>query len=547
MGKFLLFPMVEGKMSVTIAERSGDEWISGAYLSLLWRRKLVIVATLLVTITVVAAGSIFTTPIYSASAMVRLASVSRVSDDWSVYNMDYADRLMNTYAKMATSTPFLMDAAAKLGRAEAPQVDVQLQANTELMKISVEDPDPVLAAEIANVVAEMVTDLSRDQATQIRQTAQAVFLEQLTQLDAELTEAELAYAVRSAAIPESSESPSPEKRALELKRLAYDELLAQYERSRIQEVLQVRTLSLVSPATVPTAPVKPDIAVNVALGLIVGIAGGLALAFVLESFDTTLRTSEEIEQVTTCQILGEVPTLSNSSAGQGIRPMNDDPVNVEAFRRLRTNFIGLGAPSQLKTAIITSPEPGEGKSTIAANLAVAIAQSGQTIALVDADMRLPVLHELFELPNIGLSSVLQEEMDLEGALQLSAVPGLTIMTSGTFSPKSTELLASTKMERVIEQLRDRFDMVLFDTPALLAVADTSVLAAMVDGAVLIVGKGQTRRESAGTGYRQLEKTGVPWIGLVVNRTSLDTSHYRYYHKPRRIDARPNRGAKNGHQ
>ena len=497
-----------------------------AYLSLFWRRKQVIVMTIVVTITFVAVGLLLIEPTYSASATLRLASVSRASDDWAVLNMEYADRLMNTYAEIASSAPLLMSVAADLGLAESLQVDVQLQANTELMEVSAEHRDPVLAAEIANAVAKKVTDLSREQAAEIRQTAQSVFLDQLIQLDAELTQAELEYAVMSMAMPESGEIPSAARRAIELKRSAYDELLEQRERSRLQEALQVRTLTLLGPATAPTAPAKPDIALNAALGLIMGLAGGLALAFFVEVLDTTLYTSDEIKQATQSEILAEVPILSTRHDGK----LTDDSTNVEVFRHLRTNLIGLGSPLQFKTAIITSPEAGEGKSTIAANLAVAIAQSGQTIALVDADLRLPVLHKLFGLPNTGLSNVLQGEIDLDGALRTSAVPGLAILASGAFSPKSTELLASPKMAEVIEQLRERFTMVLFDTPALLAVADASVLASMVEGAVLIIGQGQTRRESAEAAYRQLEKTRVPWIGLVVNRTTSNTNHYRYFHK-----------------
>ena len=204
---------------------------------------------------------------------------------------------------------------------------------------------------------------------------------------------------------------------------------------------------------------------------------------------------------------------------------------VEAYRALRTNiqFASMEKPAQ--TLLVTSPNPIEGKSTTVANLAVVIAQSGLKTIAVDADLRRPVIHRKFNLPNAGLSMALFEEPNPSslGFLQETAVENLRVMTSGSTPPNPAELLASGRMKRLIQTLKSQSDIVLFDSPPSLVVTDAAILAAQVDGIVLVVDAGRTRRASLKRAVEALERTGTPILGVVINRLTARTGGYYYYY------------------
>jgi capsular exopolysaccharide synthesis family protein len=179
--------------------------------------------------------------------------------------------------------------------------------------------------------------------------------------------------------------------------------------------------------------------------------------------------------------------------------------------------------------LITSAEIGEGKSVIAANLAFSLAQSGKEVILVDCDLRKPSLDKIFSLQNkVGLSSVLKKYAEVEEVVQNSKAPGLKVVTSGPLLTKSTELLGSSQMSSIIQELGEWFDIVLLDTPSFLAVTDAALLSPQVDGVVLVIGRGQTREKALKTAEKQLADVHAKLIGIVINRAEQDGS-YPYYH------------------
>jgi capsular exopolysaccharide synthesis family protein len=312
-----------------------------------------------------------------------------------------------------------------------------------------------------------------------------------------------------------------------LKEKTYETLLEQYERNRLREAVLANALSIIEPAYPPPAPAKPRRQLNIALGLVVGLAGGVGLAFLLESLDTTLYATEQIRKVADLPILSQVPaggrqgqpSLFNGSSPQG-----------EAFRRLRTNLFTLDHDEDLQTLLVTSAEPTEGKSTITSNLAFAVGQSGRNVILVDAHLRLPTLHKIFDMSNrLGLSSVLEGKATLAEATQDSKLPGVSVLTSGPLPANPAELLSSPQMADLIEQLAQQFDMVLLDTPSLLAVTDAAVLARAADGTVLVVERAKARHETVRAARQQLADVRANSIGVVVNRARQD-GIYDYYQK-----------------
>jgi protein-tyrosine kinase len=200
---------------------------------------------------------------------------------------------------------------------------------------------------------------------------------------------------------------------------------------------------------------------------------------------------------------------------------------AEAYRTLRTNLQFSSLDKPLRTLLATSTAPDEGKSTILANLAVTIAQAEQRVILVDCDLHRPTLHTLFDLPNeIGLTSmILTEETPLP--LQDTGVPGLSVLTSGPLPPRPADILGSRRMEAAIERLRAAADIVLFDTPPVVAVTDAAVLATKVDGVLLVFQAGRTSRERARRARQILEKVKANIIGVVLNNAKVEQG-YGYY-------------------
>lgn len=493
------------------------------YLAILWRRKWVIAVTVCVTVIVALIGTLIMTPKYEAQAKLRVLTAISGSSDWVEHNIVYADRLMNTYAEIAVSRPVLDEMKRRLGLEEAPKVRVENLANTELMQIIVEDSNPELAMETANTLAEILVEQSAKLYSGEGRTANEILDDQLTQLEQELNQARKDYEKMMEEHPDEPALLASARRSIDLKEETYTMLLERYEDVRLTDTIRSNQLSIVEPAVVPTTPSKPNRNLNAALGFIVGLFSGLGLAFLFENMDTTLYTTGQIETVTGLSTLGKIPGNKKNS--------RDTFVNgVESFRCLRTNILMLnGKP--LKTLMVASAEPKEGKSTVVANLAVSLAQSGRSVVVVDCDLRLPTLHTIFDMPNDnGFSNVLTGESTLQEATQVSRLHDeLYLLPSGPPPGNPSELLGSSRMLKIIEQLAGQFDMVLLDTPSVLAVTDAALLAPLVEGVLLVVGRTRAREGAVRAACRQLGDVKAKLVGVVVNRAE-NHDLYHYYHR-----------------
>ena len=358
-------------------------------------------------------------------------------------------------------------------------------------------------------------------------TTAEILRQQLAQIEDELNQAQQEYESLVTQSPEDSEGILAVRQTIDLKQATYATLLKQQEQIRLREALRANSVSIIEPAVVPQTPSKPRKELNIALGFLVALAGGTGLAFLFENLDTRLYTTEQIENIPELSVLGTIPTAKQQDQ---ITFFGGDSAQEEAFRRLRTNLFTQDQEAPLKTLMVTSAAQGEGKSTVVANLALAIAQSRRKVVVVDSDLRLPALHTLFNLPNeIGLSSVLKQGATLDEAIQNSHLPRLHVLTSGPLPSNPAELLGSPQMTAVLWELAQRFDVVLLDTPALLPVADAAVLAPAVDGVVLVAGRAQARKDDVQAACQQLADVKARVVGLVMNRSQQNGSH-RYYIK-----------------
>jgi capsular exopolysaccharide synthesis family protein len=444
----------------------------------------------------------------------------------TVTNIDYTQVLMNTYARIATSSTVKTELIDRLALTEPPVVSVELVPGTELMIITAEATDPVQAQAIANTSADILTAQSRDIYSGSSQTTTEILGSQLAQAEQELSDARRQYDQLLATTPNDSTAIDAINQSIVLKERTYGTLLDQYESARVNEALLANSVSIVEPAYLPVNPSKPRVALNLVLGVLSGLMLGLILAFVAENLDTKLYTTDQVEAATQARTVGKIPAANDEL--QIARINNGHYPQLEAFRRLRTNLLPLDMANESVIAMVTSAQRAEGKSTVAANLAVTIAQSGRRVIIVDCDMRLPTVHKIFSLPNKrGLTSVLTKDVSLQEAIVDTAFPRLNALTSGPLPPNPTELLGSPQMANLLKELEQEFDFVLLDTPALLSVADAAVLAPVVDRIVWVVALAQTRRDDASTVRRQLMNVDAESLVVVINRAGSDSDYTAY--------------------
>ncbi|MBN1963877.1 MAG: polysaccharide biosynthesis tyrosine autokinase, partial [Anaerolineae bacterium] len=267
------------------------------------------------------------------------------------------------------------------------------------------------------------------------------------------------------------------------------------------------------------------------LAAVVGLMIGVGAAFLIEYLDDTVRTPDDVKQVLPLSVLGILPHLGKNGAQTDLvvahhplRPM------AEAFRNLRTSiqFTNLDEPP--RTLLVTSPQPTDGKSFTAANLAAVIAQGGKSVILVDADLRHPTLHHTFNLPlEPGLTEALLAVEDRPRALRATEVERMRIVCVGSRAPDSTELLASQTFKRYIAELREQADVVVLDSPPVLAVSDAAVLSTLVDGVILVMDAGKTRIPAAVQAAERIASVGGVLLGVVLNRVKARSGGYYYYY------------------
>lgn len=303
-------------------------------------------------------------------------------------------------------------------------------------------------------------------------------------------------------------------------------------------------LQVAQPALLPTQPIGPRVPFNTAVAALFGLLLALGVAAFLEYMDDTVKTPDQLEEATSLVTLGAVMRFSTHDGASGTLLSVDHLRNpaFEAYRLVRTNLEFATVDRPLGVLLVTSASPGEGKSTTVANLAMALTQAGKRIIIVDADLRKPILHRLFEVANKhGLTNLLlMDDAPIEQHLQPGPVDGLRILPSGLLPPNPAELLASPRLATLLERLKREADLVILDSPPVLAVADGIVLASRVDGTLLVVDSQRTRADALRRANDALAKSGTHMLGAVLNKLSKRSgSYYHYYYYYTHEGASPN--------
>ncbi|MEZ4223824.1 MAG: polysaccharide biosynthesis tyrosine autokinase [Polyangiaceae bacterium] len=345
------------------------------------------------------------------------------------------------------------------------------------------------------------------------------------------------------------------KRAKENTERLYSVIQDRTKESDLTRMMRVNNIHVVDEARVPKAPIKPSVPLNLAMGLIVGLVLGVGASLGKEVLDRSIKSPDDLEKDLHVAFLGLLPALSGETAqgpgqkkrrrrrGSRTAPValtgrpelvvHDQPTSgiAEAARSLRTNLLFMSPDKPYKTLLVTSAAPMEGKTTVASCIAVAMAQAGQKVVIVDCDMRRPRLHKIFDKTNdVGLTSALLDIDAIDDGLKETVVPNLSVLSCGPIPPNPAELLHSEAFSRVLHELQERFDRVVIDSPPLVPVTDATILSTRVDGTVFVVRAGKTSKEFGKRAVRSIRGVGGNLVGAVLNAVHADRPGYNYYYQ-----------------
>ncbi len=408
--------------------------------------------------------------------------------------------------------------------------------DTSLMSVSLEDENPALAAQLVNQVCNVFIKQLNEQQHSRYASSEENLSKELEQIQGQIEATQKALDQAHAATPPSTDEVSRLQTMLSQYQNSYATLLNSYEDLRVAEARTSNSVSLVEPATVPAAPINSRTFTNTLLAAVVGAMLAVGLAFLIDYLDDTVKSPDDVREafdLTTMGVIGRFEPKTNEP--KTAMPVTSAPRSptAEAFRSLRTNIQFASIDKQIRTLLITSASPGEGKTTIALNLAASLAQAGQSVALLDCDLRRPSIHRWLGMPNsMGLSNAALQAGKLNGNLQSTAIENLKALTSGPLPPNPSELLGSERVARILEELKQQADIVIIDSPPTLVVTDPAVLAKRVDAVLLVVETGATRRDTVEQALESLQQVGANVVGVVLNKLSVKRGgHYRYqyYH------------------
>lgn len=508
--------------------------------------------------------------VYQASTLLMVNGAPGVSSE-SYSSLYYVQQLLSTYAITMTTQPMLEKVAEELGMEYLPaSVTVAPVQDTNLLKITVTGSDPDMVALIANTMYRIFADdLQADQAgryadskksletqmasldLQIQNTtnnyldvSQKVYeiqteLDELTQDIADTTKL---YGAEAVSPDDQSRQTQLQTSLLQyqLQQTQLQSSLSQYQYSyniltqsyNSVNLAEAQSRSLViqkDPATPPTAPIQPQPVRSALLAAVVGLLLAAGIVFLIEFLDDTVRDPQEITRTWGVPVLGMIVNFDSNKSEIITSTQPRSPVS-EAFRSLRTNLQFASVAAPVKTLLVTSASPKDGKTTIVANLGTVLAQMGRKVVVVDADLRRPRVHKIFQLHNrLGLTDQFIHPQDhLDGTVKATEVKDLFAVTSGALPPNPSELLGSERMTEIIGHLGQEFTTILLDTPPILFVTDALVLAPVVDGVLLVVKPSVTKRAEIRHAIEQLKRVNANLLGVIINDVRVDRSRYYYY-------------------
>jgi capsular exopolysaccharide synthesis family protein len=515
------------------------------YFGVLRRRAWIIVLVTIVVTGVALARSLSSTKIYSATSTVLVQDPSaQASVDQSSGN-SFVD--ISTEVALVQSGPIAAAASKTMGvdAGKVTELSVSQVGETTLMSITAQSSSPRVAQLAANTYARSYVKVRKQQKVDAVQ-------ERINTLNAHATEVQNEI---------NALDPNNPTTLAQRNQLLND--LAQTSQNISSQQVNLNLVTqggatVIDLAGLPSSPIKPDPKRDALLGFALGLVLGLGLAFLYEFLDDKIKTQEDVARYAHgLTILAEIPTISKEKKGRRLVAL-DDPSSgaAEAYRSLRTSLRLLSLRKPVQTLLVTSSMAGEGKTTTSANLGVTLARSGLRVIIVDLDLRRASLAPLFGGDNdVGLMSVLVGETTLAEAMYevpiAAGVPPLRFLPAGPIPPNPSEIMGTSRMAEVINNLRASADFVILDSPPIVPVTDAVVLSSRVDAVMMVIQAGKTRRRHLSKSADLLHQADAPMIGAVMNGAGRHARYGYYerygygYSKPTKAQAKKYKGARPG--
>ncbi len=482
-------------------------------------------------------------PVYRATVQVVVQPSSSLGQT-SYQDILAGQRVASTYAEMLKSLPVQEEALTKLGYSEMQilafeqndfpyDLTVQPLRDTQVIEVQVESTDPQLATNFANMLVEVFIAENQERQTGRFQTTQLQIEEQMVGIESEIEN----LRDRLEETSDGGERAQMETRLAQLQD-SLSRYATTYQSVQLAQLQAVDLVSVVQPARVPRWPVRPRKAMNALIAAVLGGMVALGAIFLREVLDTSVRDSDQAETITRSPVLGQIwyeQEIANSN-GAGSKVVIQKPLSLtaEAFRLLRANLQFAAVDSPLRVLLISSPGPTEGKSTISLNLSLALAAAGRRVIIIDADMRRPKVAAYAGIRREpGLSDLL---VDREGGVAdylqpVEEMDRVAVLPPGKTPPNPAELLGSRRMGEVLLACQELADIVIVDSPPVLAAADAAVLAAQTDGVLLVLEAGSSERKAVEQATEQLKRSGAQLLGSVMNKVPMNgrQGYYYYYY------------------
>jgi capsular exopolysaccharide synthesis family protein len=495
---------------------------------------------------ILGAGSAFvysrlSTPIYQSTITLMISQGAGVVQDYS--SLLASQRAATTYTEQLKSPTVLLQALKELGISAEEEnlgigVSVQPVRDTSLLRLSVTDTDPARAQAIATQIAKVFNDQLNAAQMQRYRAIQEDLDQQIAEVRKKIDETQKALApLGDPNDPKSASAPEfvrTERARLQMElttlQAQYSVLLQNANNTRLTASRYNDVISVATPADLPLYPVSPRTLQNTLLGLAVGVMLAAGIAFLIEYLDDSLKSSEDVSRVLELSTIGNVARFPKNIKNPLVVLDAPRAPYAEAYRNLRTNLQFSLAVDSANALVVSSAEPGEGKTTTVANLAVAMAQMGKRVILVDTDLRRPSLHQLFHVPpEPGLTDVFLQTQTVSQVIRETGQPGLHLLTCGKIPPNPAELLASVWMDQLIEALGKQYDVLLFDAPPILPVTDAVLLAAKTKHLLWVVFAGKTRADALRRAREALAQVDAKIVGVVLNRMASGRGYGYYYY------------------
>lgn len=492
-------------------------------------------------------------PVYRATAKLLINEAQGTSSRDEYTALLTSERLALSYVERLKNREVLREARENLGLSMSlddldESVQVSLIGQTQLVALSVEHTNPETAASIANEIPKVFAERNLEQQSQRFSSSKESLAAELAQIEKELLAAETAVNERmNEANPEQTAVDQANDNLIRL-RETYSRLLQSYEDIRVAEAGSLSNVLVDEKATAPIFPIRPRTLNNTILAVIAGTLLMTGLAFVIEYMDDTIKSPQDVERIAGLSTLGGIEMLKINRRTEGLIVASEprSPA-AEAYRQIRTNIQFVDVDRQVKTLLITSANPSEGKSTVAANLATALAQSGKRVIIVDCDMRRPALSEFLEVNSSrGLSDMIIRGRHDPGFVKSTLVPNLRLLPAGRLPPNPAELLGSERMRELVEWLEQQADYVIFDSPPILAVTDAAVLSQLVDITLFVASAGETRSPAMTDAMKRMQAVDSRLAGVILNkvpptgRWGAYTYYYRINYEPHAPNANRHR-------